>query len=134
MRKALICLIAGMALAAISAFGQKAREQIQQNPLRAGGVYYMYEFKEHKVTPPPKGYKHVYLSHYGRHGARYLMNATQYERSVGVLAAAHKSGVLTAEGERVWTIASEYFEKTRRHCRQLLQLRRPGKCQQYDNH
>ena len=96
-------------------FPQTAREMIQQNPLRAGGVYYMYEFKEHKVTPPPKGYKPVYLSHYGRHGARYLMNETQYERSVGVLDAAHKAGVLTAEGERVWAIASEYFEKTCRN-------------------
>lgn len=112
MRKALICLIAGMALAAISAFGQTARELIQEDPLRAGGVYYMYTFKEHKVTPPPKGYKPFYLSHYGRHGARYLLNEVQYERSVGVLNAAHEAGVLTEEGERVWAIASEYFENT----------------------
>ena len=112
MRKTLICLIAGMALAAISAFGQTAREQIQENPNRAGGVYYMYEFHPHKVTAPPRGYKPVYLSHYGRHGARYLLNDTQYERSLGVLRDAHEAGALTPTGERLWEEASAYFQET----------------------
>ena len=109
------CSILILFLCALGLNAQSAREQILQDPNKAGGVYYMYQFKEHKVTPPPKGYKPLYLSHYGRHGARYLMNLTQYERSVGVLDAAHGAGVLTGEGERVWKIASEYFEKTCRN-------------------
>ena len=38
---------------------QGARELIKEDVLRAGGVYYMYHFKEHKVTPPPAGYTPV---------------------------------------------------------------------------
>ena len=102
-------------LCALGLRAQSAREQIQEDILMAGGVYYMYPFKEHRVTPPPKGYKPVYLSHYGRHGARYLLNDTQYERSLGVLRAAHDSGALTPEGERLWEEASAYFEESCRH-------------------
>ena len=108
MRRFFFILLAGLALAA-TASAQSIKEAVYADFNRAGGVYYMYPFAEHTVTAPPKGYKPVYLSHYGRHGARYLLNATQYERSVGVLNAAHKAGMLTEEGERVWSIASEYY-------------------------
>ena len=106
----LVLLLGTLALQA-----QSARELIQEDVLRAGGVYYMYPFKEHKVTPPPAGYTPVYLSHYGRHGARYLLNDTQYERSLGVLKAAHEAGALTPEGESLWQEASAYFEETCRY-------------------
>lgn len=91
---------------------QGVREQIQEDIFKAGGVYYMYPFKEHVVTPAPKGYTPVYLSHYGRHGARYLENETQYDRVLGPLKAAHEAGALTEEGERLWEEASAYYEET----------------------
>lgn len=109
MRRIVFTLLAALALAAFPASAQSIKEAVYADFNRAGGVYYMYPFTSHTVTAPPKGYKPVYLSHYGRHGARYLLNATQYDRSVGVLDAAHRAGVLTEEGERVWSIASEYY-------------------------
>ena len=112
LRSFILATLAGMALAAIPVSAQTVRDAVYAVPGRAGGVYSMYEFTSHTVTAPPKGYKPVYLSHYGRHGARYLMNKTQYERSVGVLDAAHAAGVLTDEGERVWSVASEYYNST----------------------
>ena len=115
LRRFFLATLAGMALAAIPALAQTIREAVYADPGRAGGVYYMYQFTNHSVTPPPKGYKPVYLSHYARHGARYLMNKTQYDRSVGVLDAAHAAGVLTDEGERVWSVASEYYNSTCRN-------------------
>ena len=109
----LLPILAGMALSVIPVFAQTpARDAIAEDVLRAGGVYYMYPFKAHKVTQPPKGYKTVYLSHYGRHGARYLLNETQYERSLGVLRDAHEKGALTDTGEKIWETASAYFEET----------------------
>ena len=120
-RRFLLVLLAGLALAA-SASAQSIKEMVYADFNRAGGVYYMYPFTEHTVTAPPKGYKPVYLSHYGRHGARYLLNATQYERSVGVLDAAHKAGVLTEEGERFWSIASEYYKTCHNHYGDLSPL------------
>lgn len=91
---------------------ETARERIQEEPLMAGGVYWMYPFEEHVVTRVPRGYEPVYLSHYGRHGARYLQSEEEYERSLGVLRAAHEAGMLTEEGERLWKEAGEYFEET----------------------
>lgn len=96
----------------LNLWAQDAREQIQEDALKAGGVYYMYPFKEHTVTAPPKGYSLIYLSHYARHGARYLLNDIQYERSLGVLDAAHQAGALTPEGERLWDEAWTYFWET----------------------
>lgn len=110
-RRYLFVILAAVAFASPS-FAQSIKEAVYADFNRAGGVYYMYPFTEHSVTAPPKGYAPVYLSHYGRHGARYLLNSTQYERTVGVLDAAHKAGVLTEEGERVWSIASEYYNTT----------------------
>lgn len=81
MRKFLIGVLAGVALA-IPASAQSVREAVYADPARAGGVYYMMPVTAYSVTAPPKGYEPVYLSHYGRHGARYLLNDTQYERSL----------------------------------------------------
>lgn len=102
-------------LGTLALYAQSAREVITADLNRAGGVYYMYNFHQHQVTAPPKGYKPVYLSHYGRHGARYLLNDTQYERSMNVLRDAHEAGVLTETGERIWQEASAYFEETCRY-------------------
>ena len=111
MRKFLIGVLAGVALA-IPASAQSVREAVYADPARAGGVYYMMPVTAYSVTAPPKGYEPVYLSHYGRHGARYLLNDTQYERSLGVLRAAHDEDALTELDERLWQEASAYFEET----------------------
>ena len=39
---------------------------------RSASVYHSYEFSEIDDTPPPKGFKPFYVSHYGRHGSRRL--------------------------------------------------------------
>lgn len=103
--------LAGLMLLAVPAAAQSIKDAVYADLNKAGGVYYMYQFKDHKVTPPPKGYTPVYLSHYGRHGARYLLNDTQYERSLGVLRAAHDEDALTPTGEKIWQEASTYFEE-----------------------
>lgn len=50
-------------------------------------------------TPVPAGYKPFYISHFGRHGSRYL----SYERvilpALNPLLAAQEEGILTPEGE-----------------------------------
>lgn len=101
-----------MILCTLGLHAQRAGDLIQEDVLRAGGVYYMYPFKAHTVTPVPKGYTPVYLSHYGRHGARYLLNDNQYKRSLDVLEAAHQADALTPEGERLWEEAWAYFRET----------------------
>ena len=44
-----------------------------------GGVYYAYHAPKVKYTPVPKGYKPFYISHYGRHGSRWIPKDSRYE-------------------------------------------------------
>ena len=52
-----------------------------------------------KLTPAPKGYKVFYLSHYGRHGARYAWQSDMYRRLHKVLGKAYDEGNLTDLGK-----------------------------------
>ena len=51
-----------------------------------------------KLTAAPKGYKAFYLSHYGRHGARYAWQSDMYRRLHKVLDAAKEEDNLTELG------------------------------------
>ena len=41
---------------------------------RLGGVYYAYPVTETTLADAPEGYEPFYISHYGRHGSRWLPN------------------------------------------------------------
>ena len=43
-----------------------------------GGVYYAYPVTETKLEAAPEGYEPFYISHYGRHGSRWLPNDNRY--------------------------------------------------------
>lgn len=72
-------------------------------PLRLGalddslkGVYRLYDFDAVSISEPaPKGYRPFYISHYGRHGARFITSASEYEVVYQLL----HSHELTASGE-----------------------------------
>ena len=49
----------------------------------------------------PKGFKPFYMSHYGRHGSRYLLNTPQYNDPYTMLKQADEKGVLTDFGKDV---------------------------------
>ena len=67
-------------LAALAASGQNLRDEIAANPGKSGGVYYVYTYDNPVLTPAPKGYKPFYISHYGRHGSRWLLHDSEYGR------------------------------------------------------
>ncbi len=67
-----------------------------------GGEYSMYPFDDVMITPAPKGYKPVYVSHIGRHGARYGLGDGVYETVRKVLSDAHSAGKLTEAGEELY--------------------------------
>lgn len=66
-----------------------------------GGLMYEYVAPDVDYTPAPKGFKPFYLSHYGRHGSRYMLNTSQYERPYNILKDAYDKGVLTEFGKTV---------------------------------
>ena len=62
------------------------------------GVYRTYDFDAPRVNrPSPKGYEIFCLSHYGRHGSRFLYNEAEYDTLNVVL----NRESLTATGEKV---------------------------------
>ncbi len=92
-----ICLV-GMGLAAQA---QVAREQIRKNINLAGANYLAYRGPQQKLTPAPKGYEPFYISHYGRHGSRYLIGTNDYDKPYYALLHADSLGKLTDKGREL---------------------------------
>lgn len=97
--KTYISLISG--LLAFSAFAQSTKEETISDLNRTGAVYYAYPVKESRNTPAPKGYEPFYISHYGRHGSRYLISDNDYKNVANVLHEADEAGKLTPLGKDV---------------------------------
>ena len=70
----LITISFGFLFSLFTLFGyaQTTQEEIYSNIEKSGSVYYAYPDINESYTPAPKGYKPFYISHYGRHGSRYL--------------------------------------------------------------
>lgn len=83
-------------------YSQTTKEEFLSDIRFASGVYQPYIFAGNKPTPPPKGYKPFYLSHYGRHGSRYLEPAESYTNPYNTLNEAYVSGKLTTFGESLF--------------------------------
>ena len=90
-----------------------AREDIAENPWLAGSNYVDYDrqLPDFRYTRAPKGYVPVYLSHYGRHGSRWLIGGDDYERVLRPLRKARQQGKLTREGQEALR-QLEVFNKT----------------------
>ena len=99
--KRLLSLLAILTLWATAVSAQTSREEIMADINRAGGVYFNYPTPTATYTPAPKGYEPFYISHYGRHGSRYMLKDEYYNFTVKTLNEAHKAGKLTEFGEDV---------------------------------
>lgn len=89
---------------AIFCLGVKAQttfEEISADLNKAGGVYLAYPTVETKQTPAPKGYKPFYVSHYGRHGSRYLLSDRDYQWIIQLMEKAEIVNGLTPLGHDV---------------------------------
>lgn len=67
-------------------------------PDMVGGVYYNYEMVDWPCTPPPKGYKPVYINHIGRHGSRYALGDQVYGKMHDFLCKADSADAFTPAG------------------------------------
>jgi putative multiple inositol polyphosphate histidine phosphatase 1 len=95
---ALICCLA------FNAFAQTAKEDITADIRRSASNYYAYPAPTGKQTSPPKGYEPFYLSHYARHGSRYLINPKDYEKPLSTMRDAEQNNVLTPLGKQVLNV------------------------------
>jgi hypothetical protein len=72
---------------------------VKAKPGRAGGTYHAYPYVAVGKTPVPAGYEAFYVSHYGRHGSRYLTRDDRYSRPLGFYRSQRYAGNLTPLGE-----------------------------------
>lgn len=104
-----ICLLCcGIATA------QTAQEELKANHYLSGSNYLDYDrqLSTTPLTPAPKGYEPFYMSHYGRHGSRWLIGEGDYTTPLNILRDAHEAGKLTAEGEAVLKKLEDFFPTT----------------------
>lgn len=79
-------------------FAQSSREDIKQNKQLSGSNYLAYPAPQKTLTPAPKGEKPFYISHYGRHGSRFLIDSKDYSSPIATLKKAEEQGKLTELG------------------------------------
>ena len=99
-----ICLAALCAfLAPFSSWAQpKVKDLIRQAPSYASCNYYIYPDSITKpLTPSPEGKKPFYISHYGRHGSRYISSRSGYDIPYIMIQEADSLEELTEEGQKV---------------------------------
>ena len=94
-----------------TAGAQTSREELLSNMELTAGNYASYPFPSGHLTPAPKGYEPFYISHYGRHGSRYMTSDKTYRRLRHQLDSALKLGILTEYGKdvriRIMTAAAD---------------------------
>ena len=93
-----LCLMAGLSLATMA---QTSRTELLAHLDLASGNYCNYPNPSGHVTPAPDGYEPFYVTHYGRHGARYMTGDEHYEYTIAKMDTARSLGLLTPYGEDV---------------------------------
>ena len=93
---------------------QTAQEELKANRYLSGSNYLDYDrqLATEPLTPAPKGYEPFYMSHYGRHGSRWLIGENDYQTPLSILRDAHQAGKLTAEGEAVLKKLEDFHPTT----------------------
>ena len=84
------------------AAAQTSRRALTRDLGRTGSNYFAYPGPSQQVlTPAPAGYEPFYISHYGRHGSRYMTDNKYYVQAIGKLDTAAQLGILTPKGADV---------------------------------
>ena len=85
-----------------SSHAQTVRDLIIQNPVYASCNYNIYpDSVPNNLTPSPEGKKPFYISHYGRHGSRYISSRSGFDIPFRMIAHADSVNELTPIGVRV---------------------------------
>ena len=97
MKKLLVLCVVWCCVLGMSA--QTARDDFKRDTHLSASNYLAYPGPtQGQLTPAPEGKHPFYISHYGRHGSRYLINPTEYSRPLEILKAAADAGKLTPLG------------------------------------
>lgn len=100
-KKLLLLLLTVASVPTLSA--RDLRTEIAKDPSKAAGYYTPYSFDGTKLTPSPKGYEPVYISHYGRHGSRWMTYEEDYTNVLDIFDKAASEDALTPRGKEIHT-------------------------------
>ncbi len=100
MKRKLFIIIC-IACCSIAIEAQTARDEIKANINRAGSNHMAYPGPQKKLSPAPKGKTAFYISHYGRHGSRYLCGKNEYIAPMAIFQKADSADALTELGKDV---------------------------------
>ena len=120
MRKFILTAFAAIFAAPI--WGQIVKEELKNDIDKAGSNYYAYPGPSRKLTPAPKGKKPFYISHYGRHGSRYLIHHREYDYPYATFQAADRIGKLSEKGKEVFRHVAMLREEANNRLGELTQL------------
>lgn len=101
MKQRALSLALFLSLSAIATYAQTSKEEVFAHIEKSGSVYYAYPEVNETYTPAPDGYQPFYISHYGRHGSRYLIADQDYLSVMQVLDRADSLGVLLPKGKEL---------------------------------
>ena len=95
-------------------FETSAKDEIAANHYLAGSNYLDYDrqLSTKPLTPSPKGYEPFYISHYGRHGSRWLIWDGEYTLPMNTLKEAREAGKLTETGEETLKKLEAFYPTT----------------------
>ena len=94
-------LLIGLLLFGWSAGAQTSREELLSHIELTAANYANYPNPTGHITPAPAGYEPFYISHYGRHGARYMTSDKAFRRLQSQLDSALSMGILSEYGKDV---------------------------------
>lgn len=75
---------------------------IREDLMRSAGNLMPYTPGDLSDTPPPRGYKPFYISHYARHGSRHTWGCSHYDGVIEVCRKADSLGILNGKGRAAW--------------------------------
>lgn len=100
--RATLLLAAALLIASPPRAGaQTTRDEIADNIRLSAGTAAAYLPPLPDDIRAPEGKRAFYISHYGRHGSRFLVGRDEYEEAYSVLAAADRASALSAIGKDV---------------------------------
>lgn len=101
---------------------KSAKCEIRENPEKAGGMYYAYPYATDSLAPVPAGYEPVYMSHYGRHGSRWVLSSKYHSRVLKRMEEQEKLGNLRSRGKELLRVLRKSEAYTEGHIGELSQL------------
>lgn len=88
--------------AGFAAHAQSLEDELLSSVEKTGGIYYAGAYSPVKYTAAPAGYEPFYVSHYGRHGSRWLLAEREYADVLKIFEDADRAKALSAAGEEVY--------------------------------